>query len=161
MTRGLAAGIAGTGAMTAWQSLSSRLQSSQPSGEDSEQPRDPWEQAPAPAQVGKRIAEPVLGREISSDLIPALTNVMHWGYGISWGAAYGLVAPSLRRRPPLRLGALFGTGVWLVSYLTLVPMGLYQPPWRYPPGELALDLSYHLAYGVGTGVAFELVAPGR
>lgn len=56
---------------------------------------------------------------------------------------------------------MFGTGVWLVSYLTLVPMGLYQPPWRYPPGELALDLSYHLAYGVGTGVAFELVAPGR
>ena len=26
-------------------------------------------------------------------------------------------------------------------------MGLYDPPWKTPPAELALDLSYHLVYG--------------
>jgi hypothetical protein len=47
---------------------------------------------------------------------------------------------------------MFGTAVWVASYLTLVPMGIYRAPWRYPPVELALDLSYHLAYGAGAGV---------
>src|SRR5438067_11328174 len=65
-----------------------------------------------------------------------------WGYGTSWGAAYGLIqrtAPG----PPLRRGLLFGTGVWALSYVTLVPVGLYQPPWKYP-SALVLDLSSHL-----------------
>jgi hypothetical protein len=33
-------------------------------------------------------------------------------------------------------------------------MGLYAPPWTYPPGELALDLSYHLVYGTGVAAAY-------
>ncbi len=32
--------------------------------------------------------------------------------------------------------------------------GLYEPPWKYPPKEFALDLSYHLVYGVGLGAAY-------
>jgi hypothetical protein len=35
-------------------------------------------------------------------------------------------------------------------------MGLYEPPWRYPPSQLALDLSYHLVYGAGTQVGYAL-----
>ena len=44
-----------------------------------------------------------------------------------------------------------------MSYVQLVPMGLYEPPWRYPPKELALDLSYHLAYGAGLGAAYAVL----
>jgi hypothetical protein len=36
-------------------------------------------------------------------------------------------------------------------------MGLYKPPWKYSPGAVALDISYHLVYGAATGVAFELL----
>jgi hypothetical protein len=46
-----------------------------------------------------------------------------------------------------------------MSYAQLVPMGLYAPPWTYPPRELALDLSYHVVYGIGAGAGFALVAP--
>jgi len=59
---------------------------------------------------------------------------------------------------PLRDGLVFGTAVWAASYAQLVPMGLYQPPWKYEPSELALDWSYHGAYGAGVGIAYRLVA---
>jgi hypothetical protein len=65
---------------------------------------------------------------------------MHWLYGTGWGAAYALLG-----RPN---GAVFGTGVWAAAYAELVPLGIYEPPWKYPAKDLAIDLSYHLVYGV-------------
>lgn len=159
MARGLVAGVVGTAAMTAWQELSAKLQSSGEDGTQQAHPQDPWENASAPAQVAKRVSEVVFGREISSDLIPVLTNVMHWAYGTGWGAVYGLVTGSNGKRRPLRRGALFGAGVWMTSYAQLVPMGLYEPPWKYAPTELAMDLSYHLVYGAGVGLAFAAPKP--
>ena len=149
--------------MTAWQELSTKLQSSgedRGSGETAASgvaEPDPWEHASAPAKVGRKILEDVFGYEVPPEKIGLLTNVMHWGYGTSWGALYGLIRGTAARRA-LRSGLLFGTGVWATSYLTLVPVGIYQPPWKYPPKELALDLSYHLAYGAGVGAGYALVA---
>jgi hypothetical protein len=65
---------------------------------------------------------------------------------------------TVRMRRRVVRGAVRHRGLG-TSYAQLVPMGRYEPPWRYPAEDLALDLSYHLAYGIGTGVAFELVAP--
>jgi hypothetical protein len=48
-----------------------------------------------------------------------------------------------------------------MSYAQLVPVGLYQPPRRYPPKERGLDLSYHLVYGTGTSLGFKLLEPSR
>ena len=154
--RGLVAGVVGTAAMTAWQELSARLMSSGENGGEEAEPKDPWEQASAPALVAKRIGEGVFQREVSSDLIPLLTNVTHWGYGTVWGAAYGLLAGSSRESGVGGRGVAFGTGVWLASYVQLVPMGLYEPPWKYSPKELAMELSYHLVYGVGVAAGFRV-----
>jgi hypothetical protein len=56
--RGLAAGAIGTATMTGWQELSAKLQrtgsDSTPAAEP-EPPRDPWEQASVPAQVGRKL----------------------------------------------------------------------------------------------------------
>ena len=152
VVRGLAAGVAGTAVMTASQEGVSRLRGS--SG-GSDGPRS-WDDAAAPAKVARKVLEGVFGSAQPASRIPLLTNAMHWGYGIAWGAAYGLVRGSVRVHPVIG-GALFGTGVWAVSYVELVPMGLYAPPWEYPPEELALDLSYHLAYGLGVAAAFHAV----
>lgn len=153
--RGLAAGVVGTAAMTARQELSAKLQSSDSGGDsgDDEQPSDPWDEASAPAQVAKRVGEGVFKQEVSADLIPLLTNAMHSGYGTGWGALYGIVAASTGRSS-FAGGLLFGTAVWLSSNAQLVPMGLYEPPWKYPPKELAMDLSYHLVYGTGVAAAY-------
>jgi hypothetical protein len=159
--RGLLAGAAGTAAMTAWQTLASRLEGSR--AEQSEEgggERDPWESAPAPAQVAKRVIEGLFRREVGADKIGLLTNVTHWGYGTAWGAVYGLVQGSVRANP-LAHGLVFGSGVWAMSYVELVPMGLYEPPWRYPAQTVAKDISYHLVYGVGVAAAYEAVARRR
>jgi hypothetical protein len=51
-------------------------------------------------------------------------------------------------------GVELGTGVWTASYVELVPLGIYRPPWKYPANELALDLSYHLVYGIAVAGAY-------
>jgi len=154
---GLAAGVVGTGFMTAWQELAAKLTSSRQDDAPERQEQDPWEAGSAPAKVAKRIGEGVFHKSVSPELIPLLTNAMHWGYGTGWGTIYGLAAGSARSAPGLTAGAAFGTIVWLTSYVQLVPMGLYDPPWKTPPQELALDLSYHLVYGTGVAGAYRLL----
>jgi len=154
---GLAAGVVGTGFMTAWQELAAKLTSSPQDDAPEPQKQDPWEAASAPAKLAKRIGEGVFHKPVSPELIPLLTNAMHWGYGTGWGTIYGLAAGSARSGPGLTAGAAFGTIVWLMSYVQLVPMGLYDPPWKTPPRELALDLSYHLVYGAGVAGAYRIL----
>ncbi|HEY1522233.1 MAG TPA: hypothetical protein VGF70_04400 [Solirubrobacteraceae bacterium] len=145
--------------MTGSQELSKRLRSSDDVA-DQATPHDEeerWDQAPVPAQVAKLISERVLGRPVSADLIPLLTQLMHWSYGIGWGALYALLERVLQRRAQAREGPVLGTAIWLMSYAQLVPMGLYEPPWRYPPAELGFDLSHHLIYGTSTSFSLSLL----
>lgn len=157
--RGFVAGVVGTAAMTAWQELSAKLQSAQ-QGEESKESgsSDPWANASAPAKVGRLILH-ALGYEVPAEKIGLLTNVMHWGYGTGWGGVYGAVMGTRAHEHPLIRGLAFGTWVWVMSYVQLVPLGLYELPWKYPAPELALDLSYHLAYGAGLGAAGAVVEP--
>jgi hypothetical protein len=108
--RGILAGAAGTAAMTAYQ-----LAVRKGRGErlDTPVPRT-WEDAPAPAKVAKRLTE-LLGRPITKQQAPLATEVMHWLYGVSWGAIFGLVARD-RELGPRRAGLLFGIGVWAAGY---------------------------------------------
>jgi hypothetical protein len=113
--------------------------------------------APASAQAAKKAADAVgEGQRLTKDDVPLLTNTMHWTYGTTLGVLYALAARLLRPRP-LVGGLGFGVGVWSAAYVQLVPLGIYEPPRRYPPDELALDLSYHLVYGAAVGGAFAVV----
>ena len=156
LLRGLLAGAGGTALMTAYQEL---IQSGGEGGNDKKPQTEAerWQQAPAPAQVGKRILEGVFQREVSADRIPLLATAMHWLYGTTQGGVYGLVQATVRANP-IAGGLLFGAGVWGLSYLQLVPMGIYEPPWSYPAKTLAVDLSYHLVYGVGVAGTYEAAA---
>jgi hypothetical protein len=79
---------------------------------------------------------------------------MHWAYGTTWGALYAAIVDLLGDHP-VAGGLGLGTGVWGASYATLVPAGIYEPPWRYPAKELALDLSYHLVYGGAVAATYK------
>jgi hypothetical protein len=89
-----------------------------------------WQQAPAPAQVAKRILEGVFDTGVAADRIPLLTNAMHWLYGTVAGSVYGVVQGTIRANPVAH-GLVFGGAVWGFSYAQLAPMGIYEPPWRY------------------------------
>ncbi|GAA1133307.1 hypothetical protein GCM10009630_34340 [Kribbella jejuensis] len=65
-----------------------------------------WEQAPAPAQVGRRLFEGLLQRKLPDSRAGLVNNVTHWAFGILNGAAYGVLAGSApeppQRAPRLR-----------------------------------------------------------
>jgi hypothetical protein len=162
IARGLLAGVGGTAVMTVWQEAAAKLRSSGDEGGGRAEPQtdeERWAQAPAPAQLGKRIVEGVLQRPIPASKIGLMSNVMHWGYGTGWGAVYGIVQGTRPRRGrAVSSGLAFGAFVWAMSYVQLVPLGLYEPPWKYDATTLALDLSYHLAYGAGLGATYAVLA---
>jgi hypothetical protein len=62
-----------------------------------------WEQAPAPAQVGKRLVEGLFAVELPPARARLVNNVMHWAYGTLNGVQYGIVAGSLPT-PQIRYG---------------------------------------------------------
>jgi hypothetical protein len=156
LATGLAAGAIGTGAMTAYQTVASMRKGRSLHDALVPEAPDSWDEAPAPAQVGYRFLHGVFERDASPQVAPVMTNVVHWAYGIGWGALYGLVAST--RGSGALSGAPFGTAVWGSSYVMLPAMGIYDPPWKYSAKSLAKDWSYHLVYGVATGVAFRLLA---
>jgi hypothetical protein len=115
-----------------------------------------WEQAPAPAQLGKRVVEGVFQRQLPPERAALTNNLMHWGYGIAWGGLFGLVEGSVRR-PRMRHGLAFGAAVWTVDYIVMPLTKLYRPIWEYDAKVLVKDLGDHLVYGLGTAAADRLL----
>jgi hypothetical protein len=159
LARGLVAGALGTAAMDAL--LFARYKRG---GGESEfaawefsSGLDSWEDAPAPAQVGKRLVEGLFRRELPPRHAALVSNVTHWMFGILGGAQYGLVAGSLST-PRVRYGLPFGAGVWAAGYVVLPAAKLYEPIWKYDRATLAKDLSAHLVYGLSTATALRLTS---
>jgi hypothetical protein len=116
-----------------------------------------WEQAPAPAQVGRRLFEGLFERRLPPTRARLVNNVMHWAYGALNGAQYGIVASSLPRSR-IRYGLPFGAIVWAGDYVILPAAKLYEPIWKYDVKTLGDDLSAHLTYGLATAAAWRLLS---
>jgi hypothetical protein len=153
LARGLLAGLAGTAAMTLYQEAVGRARGTSALAANLKEPRT-WSDAPAPARLAKKVSEGLLHKRVVKRQAPLITTVVHWTYGASLGAAYGLAALRLRRHP-LPQGLVFGTAVWGLGYGLLTPLGIYEAPWRYPAKTLGIDLSYHLVFGLGVAAVHE------
>jgi uncharacterized membrane protein YagU involved in acid resistance len=143
--QGLAAGAIGNGVFTLYQRFA------QDGGEAQEPPKD-WSDAPAPAQVGRRVAEGVFQQEVPVDKAGLVTQVVHWLYGTTWGAFYGLVQESVEQ--PVVSGVALAGAVVATDYTLLPAMNLYKPPWRYPASTLAKDFGHHVVYGLSVAGAY-------
>lgn len=119
-----------------------------------------WESAPAPAQIGHRLARAVFRSELPVERIPLVNNVMHWSYGLVWGAGYGIVAGSFAAPPRLPAGVAFGSIVWAGDYVVLPLAKVYKPIWEYDAKTLVDDLSAHLVFGAASSTAFRALSPG-
>jgi hypothetical protein len=143
VVRGLVAGAVGTAAMdallfiryrrdggttpfTEWE-LSSGLKS--------------WEDAPAPAHVGKRLVEGLFDVELPARSVPLVNNATHWGFGMLSGAGYGLVAPRFPTRASAA-GLAFGGSIWAGGYVVLPAAKLYEPIWM---SRRSLTTSAHIS----------------
>ncbi|MDP9073567.1 MAG: DUF1440 domain-containing protein [Actinomycetota bacterium] len=160
MLRGAVAGAVGTVALDAANYAQYRMAggTDAPLAWEFSAGLDSWESAPAPAKAGKLMFEALFRRELPATSARTMNNVTHWGYGLGWGAQYGVIATS-NKSLPLQ-GPLFGTVVWLSSYVVLPLLRLYQPIWRYDAKTLAKDWAPHVAYGTATAGAFKMIAHG-
>ena len=140
--KGLVAGAIGTAVMTAYQLAAAKAMGSGSSN--------------VPGEVGKRVLEGVFQREVSDEQVEQLTNPVHVIYGVSWGPLYGIVQSSLSRGSG-RHGLAFGTAVWGASLVQLPAMKLAPPVWEMSPSSIALDLSYHLVYGLGVAAGYAAI----
>jgi hypothetical protein len=162
VARGLLAGVVGTAAMDTL--LFSRYKRG--GGEEAfsswefSESLSSWDDAPAPAQVGRRIVEGLFARKLPPERAALVNNITHWMFGIFGAAPYGILAGSLRS-PRIGYGLPFGVGVWAGGYVILPAAKLYQPIWKYDGKTLAKDLSAHLLYGLTTAAAFQLLSGSR
>lgn len=156
---GLGAGAVGTAAMDALLFARYRRGGGTGTAEEWElsEGLSSWDDAPAPALVGKRLVEGLFDIELPSTRAPLVNNVTHWAFGMLSGVQYGIVAGSLRK-PRILYGLPFGATVWATGYVILPAAKLYQPIWKYDPKTLANDLSAHLVYGLATAAALRVLA---
>ena len=158
VTAGLLSGVVGTAAMDAVLYARYRRGGGQEAPLTWEfPPTDSWQQASAPGQVARRVIEGFTQRPIPDRWARLTTIAAHWAFGAASGAAYGVVAGSLRQPRP-QDGLPFGAAVWALGYVVLPQAGLYEQIWKYDVETLARDLTVHLAYGVTTATAFSVLA---
>jgi hypothetical protein len=159
--RGVVAGAIGTVAMDAVWYARYRKGGGEGAFLDWDITRDvpSWDDASAPGQVGRKILEAVTRRPVPVERAAALTNVMHWGYGATWTAAYGLLVRGRARRPAWH-GPAFGAAVWSSDYVSLPLLGIYEPIWTYDVQTLYRDLSAHLVFGAAADLALRLLPGG-
>ena len=159
VAKGAVAGAIGTAAMDTYVYARYRLGGGEErftSWESSAGIED-WTQAPAPAQVGRRLVQGAFQIELPASRARLVNNVTHWSYGIFAGVSYGIVAGSAPRQNVL-YGLPFGATVWGSGYVVLPAMKLYEPIWKYDLKTLANDLSAHLVFGLTTAAALHALS---
>ncbi len=136
--KGLFAGVAGTAAMTLSSTMEMKLRGR------------PASSAPADA------AAKVLGVEPKGQKEEArFSNLVHWGYGTSWGAVRGLIgAAGLRGR---RAGVAHFGAVWGAEQVMLPALGVAPSFWQWGAKEVTIDAFHHLVYVSATGAAYTLL----
>lgn len=134
--KGLAAGVAGTAAMTVSSTLEAKLRGREPST--------------TPA----RAASKVLGvAPVDEQGERRFNNLVHWGYGTGWGAVRGLLAA-------VGLGNVAATAahlgaVWGGEQVVLPATGASPPATEWGGTEIAVDLWHHVVYAAATGLAYQ------
>ena len=111
---------------------------------------DSWDDAPAPAKVGKRMVES--RHAARSVAAPRASRQQRHALGLrrsSAGAQFGLLAGSLRS-PKLGLRAAVRRGRVGGGLRRPAALGVYRPIWEYDLETLGKDLSAHLVFGTAT-----------
>jgi len=147
VVHGLLAGVIGNAIFTAYQQLTQN-------SDGGSTPKD-WSDTPEPAQVGQRVAEGVFQTNVPLEKAGVVANIVHWIYGTSWGAVYGLIEESVEQ--PVISGLALASTVVATDYTLLPAMNLYKPPWRYPASTLGKDFGHHLVYGLAVAGAYKAI----
>ncbi len=103
---------------------------------------------PGTMQAASALAEPVLGRELSEEEKEAGGTVLHYVFGATAGALYG-VAAEVDNSTTRGGGMAFGATVWLIAdEVGMHAAGFATSPADYPLSRHAATLGTHLVFGL-------------
>jgi hypothetical protein len=137
--KGILAGLAGTAAMTAAQTLEMKLLGGEPSD--------------APLKAVEKVVKVEPKDEEGEE---RLSNVTHWAYGTGWGiprAVLGAVGLPGAIATLVHFGAVWGAALTMLPALRVAP-----PPTEWEKRELAKDAALHLVYAAGAGLAYQFLS---
>ncbi|MEA2136860.1 MAG: hypothetical protein QOG56_10 [Solirubrobacteraceae bacterium] len=137
--RGLAAGLAGTAAMTVSSTIEMR--------------RRGRASSTAPADASAK----VLGIEsfVDDGAKARFATLVHWGYGTGWGVVRALLGET--SLSPASAGAAHLAAVWGSEAAMLPALGVAPPFFTWGASEVAIDVWHHAVYAAATGLAYELL----
>lgn len=133
--KGLLAGLIGGIVATAAKSLAEKVYPPRVEGQ------------PEPPEV---LAEKVAGHELSGTARTLAAETIHWGFGATAGAAYGVLAeyfPAATAKD----GASFGMALQALTHEGALPViGLAATPEEQTPREHASEMATHVIFGIVT-----------
>ena len=107
------------------------------------------------AAMGRRLYTAITGKTPGTETRTALSEGVHWGFGILSGALYGALTARHSGRPaagPLT-GIAFGAALWALNDEGLVPLlGLQDGPAASSVSGHLNRLGAHLFYGAALGM---------
>ena len=117
----------------------------------------------APTQVVDRVEEVFTQEGFSPATRRVLAAVAHVGYGVSTGAAFGL----LRRKTGGRnveaaVGSSLGILAWGAGWASWLPLtGVHSPPWEQQTTKVLLPVIDHAVFGAAWGLIFSALTRDR
>ncbi|WP_189092741.1 DUF1440 domain-containing protein [Deinococcus ruber] len=104
------------------------------------------------AALGRFAYQAVTGKTPGKETRAALSEAVHWGFGVLSGAAFGAITARQQKANPLT-GAAFGAAMWAVFDEGMVPLlGLQDGPAASPVSGHLNRLGAHLSYGAALGL---------
>ena len=151
--KGLAAGLVGglvaTIVMTKFQGLASQASKAldEPEGPDTRK-RKKENGENATTKMASSVSENFFHHTLSARGKQTAGNAIHYGFGTTMGALYGMAA-EVAPVSQAGLGTAFGTALFLGADEMAVPaLGLSEPPRKTPVATHAYGLASHLVYGL-------------
>jgi hypothetical protein len=133
---GLAAGVAGTAAMTISSTIEAKIRHREPST--------------APADAASKLlgVKPEGERQAKR-----FNNVVHWAYGTGWGAVRGLLGCTGLPAPAASTAHL--AMLWGSEQVSLPALGVSPPLTEQGATEIAIELWHVAVYAAVAGAAYE------
>jgi uncharacterized membrane protein YagU involved in acid resistance len=109
---------------------------------------------PPPRTITYRLERAIgLRHQLDREAFTVTWVIAHLAYGAGFGAIFRLLTRLVGRPSPLA-GAMYGAGLWAISYLGWLPaLGLFPKPADSPGPRRATMIAAHLVYGLALAIA--------
>ena len=117
----------------------------------------------APTQVVDRVEEVFAAEGFSPGTRRVLAAIAHVAYGVSTGAAFGLLRrESGGKGEEAAVGSSLGILAWGVGWASWLPLaGVHSPPWEQRTPKVLLPVIDHAVYGAARGLIYGALTRNR